>query len=150
MSEQQGESAAVPQDARTARPGRRWSGRVAWVVQITSALFLIAAAVPKLIGTEVAVEAFAEIGAGQWLRVFAGVAEVAGAVGLLIRWIAGLAAICLVALMIGATVTNFVVIDDPGAGITTVVLMALFAFIAWRRLPELDLRRLADPLGRHR
>lgn len=150
MSDHRGDRGVAPQDARTARPVRRWSGRVAWVVQVVSALFLIAAAVPKLIGTEVAVEAFTEIGAGQWLRVFAGTAEVAGAIGLLIRWIAGLAASCLVALMIGATVTNFAVVDDPGAGLTTLALIAVFAFIAWRRLPELELRRLADPLGRHR
>ncbi|MDT0308722.1 DoxX family protein [Streptomyces sp. DSM 44917] len=123
---------------------------MAWTVQVLSALLLLAAAVPKLVGTEVAVEAFETIGAGQWLRVFTGVAEVAGAIGLLLRWIAGLAALGLGLLMAGATAVNFGVVDDPGAGVTTLVLLAAFAFIAWRRLRELDPRRLLDPLGRHR
>jgi hypothetical protein len=50
------------------------------------------AAVPKLAGAHSAVAMFGQIGAGQWLRYLVGTAELAGATGLLIPRLAGLAA----------------------------------------------------------
>lgn len=149
MSERRPSGSAGSDEVPTTPRAARWTGHVASVLQILSALFLLAAAVPKLTGTEIAVEAFDDIGAGQWLRVFTGVAEVAGAIGLLVPWITAVAAVGLAALMVGATVTNLFIVGDPGAGVTTLILLATFSFIAWRRLPDLDLRRLTDPLGRH-
>ena len=74
-----------------------------WVLQILLALLFAAAAVPKLTGASQAVAMFATIGVGQWFRYAVGVAELAGAIGLLIPRLAGLAALGLVADMIGAT-----------------------------------------------
>ena len=76
---------------RAARPRRRTS-ILLWAVQIPLAALFVNFAVPKLTGSQQAVQEFGLIGAGQWLRYFVGTAELAGAIGLLTRWLAGLAA----------------------------------------------------------
>jgi uncharacterized membrane protein YphA (DoxX/SURF4 family) len=79
-----------------------------WAVQVVLASQFIAGGLVKLSGDPQMIAMFAEIGAGQWLRVLVGVLEVAAAVGLLIPRLARLAAAGLVALMAGAAVTNIV------------------------------------------
>jgi hypothetical protein len=56
-----------------------------WAAQIVLAAVFVFAAAGKLAGGHTAVQMFGQIGAGQWLRYFAGGAELAGAIGLLIR-----------------------------------------------------------------
>ncbi|PZS26389.1 MAG: DoxX family protein [Pseudonocardiales bacterium] len=108
-----------------------------WVVQILMAVFfLVAAAGPKLAGQQYAVQMFDQIGAGQWLRYFVGVCELAGAIGLMIPRLTALAATGLTALMAGAIITNVVVLDDPVMAITPAVLLAVFAWVAWSRRPR--------------
>jgi putative oxidoreductase len=104
------------------------------VVQILLAAFFVFVAVPKLTSQPVAVEAFAKIGVGQWLRYFVAGCEIAGALGLVIPRLTGVASIGLVALMIGATITNVFV--APATAPLTAVLGLLFAFIAWQRRTE--------------
>ncbi len=83
-----------------------------WTVQILLAgFFLLAAAGPKLAGQQYAVEIFAQIGAGQWLRYFVGICELAGAVGLVIPRLTAAAASGLTALMTGAVITQVFVLD---------------------------------------
>jgi len=60
--------------------------------QIVLAAVFAFAALPKLTGAHTAVTMFGQIGAGQWLRYLVGIAELAGAAGLLIPRLAGLAA----------------------------------------------------------
>jgi uncharacterized membrane protein YphA (DoxX/SURF4 family) len=71
----------------------------------------VASGLPKLFGEATAVAMFDQIGAGDWLRYFVGVVEVAGGIGLLVPGLAGLAAAGLFLLMIGATVTTFATLD---------------------------------------
>lgn len=72
---------------------------------------------------------FSHIGAGQRLRYLVGTAELAGAIGLLIPQLAGLAAAGLAADMAGATIINVAVLHGA-AVVMTVPLCAAFVLIA--------------------
>ena len=98
---------------RAARP-RRLTSMLLWAVQILLAAFFVVAALAKLTGGQV--QEFAEIGAGQWLAYVAGTAELAGAIGLLTPWLAGLAAAGLAAVMAGATIINATVLHNTTYG----------------------------------
>lgn len=78
---------------------------------LIAAFFLLAAAGPKLLGEQYAVQTFTEIGAGQWFRYLIGALELAGAVGLLVPRLAGPAAVGLASLMVGAVLTQVFVLD---------------------------------------
>lgn len=111
--------------------------RTLWVVQILLGLFMVVASgLPKLFGEATAVQLFDDIGAGDWLRYFVGVVEVAGGVGLLVSALAGPAAIGLVALMVGAAFTQVVVLDEAQYLATPLILGVVFALIAWGRWPR--------------
>jgi uncharacterized membrane protein YphA (DoxX/SURF4 family) len=60
-----------------------------------------------------------------------GALELAGGVGLLIPRLSGLAAIGLSLLMIGAAIFNATILNFPV--ITPLILLVLFAFVAWGR-----------------
>ena len=103
---------------REARPRRR-TGTLLWAAQIMlAAFFVFGAAVPKLTGSHQMVQEFGLIGAGQWLRYLVGTAELAGAIGLLTPWLAGLAAAGLAADMAGATIINATVLHNTTFGPT--------------------------------
>jgi len=55
---------------------------------------------------------FAAEGAGQWLRYLVGSLEVAGAVGLMVPRLSGLAALWVAGLMVGATTSNLFVLGE--------------------------------------
>lgn len=105
-----------------------------WVLQIVLAFQFAGAGLLKVIGAPVMVELFDDIGAGQWLRILVGVLEIAGAVGLLIPALSGLAALGLVALMVGATFTNVFVIEQ--SPLLAVVFLVVSALIAGGRWPQ--------------
>lgn len=99
-----------------------------WVVQAVLASQFAGAGIMKLSGAPEMVDMFATIGAGQGLRYLVGALEVAGAVGLLVPRLAGLAALGLVALMVGATITNlFVLGANPGLPIVFGLVAAIVA-----------------------
>lgn len=125
-------TANVTAPATSARPPRRGPHIALWVIQILLAAFFVMAAAPKLGGQHDAVESFAKIGFGQWFRYLTGSCELAGAIGLLIPRLSGVAAIGLVGLMIGATLTNLFALS-PATAPLTVLLGVVFAFIAWQR-----------------
>ncbi|MEU5153702.1 DoxX family protein [Glycomyces sp. NPDC021274] len=103
-----------------------------WVFQILLGLFMIgASATPKLLGMESAAVGFDMIGWGDWFMYLVGCLEVAGGVGLLIPRVAGLAAIGLSLLMVGAAIFNVAILDYPV--LTPLILLALFAGVAWVR-----------------
>ncbi|QVQ53856.1 DoxX family protein [Spiractinospora alimapuensis] len=116
-----------------------WLTAVLWAVQILlAAFFLVVQGIPKLMGSADAVRLFADIGLGQWLRYVTGVLEVAGAVGLLIPRLAGLAALGLLGVMVGATVANlFLAAGYEAFAVQTVALGVIFALIAWARRSEI-------------
>jgi putative oxidoreductase len=108
-----------------------------WVLQVLLAVFFLAAAsAPKLLGQQAAVDMFTDIGAGQWLRYLVGILELAGAVGLLVPRLSGLAAIGLAALMVGAFITQLFVLHSPALTVTPAVLCVLFVLVAWGRWPQ--------------
>jgi len=126
-------TARVP--AFEARRRRRTSARL-WAGQILLAFVFVSAAVPKLSAQPGMVHEFAQIGAGQWMRYLVGTTELAGAIGLLTPWLAGLAAAGLAAEMAGATIINAAVLHS-GTGVLTLVLCALSAFLAYRRRQQI-------------
>ena len=122
--------------AREARP-RRLTSTLLWAAQILlAAVFLFGAAVPKLAGSHEMVQEFGQIGAGQWLRYLVGTTELAGAIGLLTPWLAGLAAAGLAAEMAGATIINVAVLHS-GTGVLTLVLCAVFVLLAYARRQQI-------------
>jgi putative oxidoreductase len=129
-------TATAREAVREARP-RRCTSTLLWAAQILlAALFVFVAAAPKLTGSHSAVQEFGLIGAGQWLRYFVGTAELAGAIGLLTPWLAGLAAAGLAADMAGATIINATVLHNTTFGVevwTTALLCAVFVLLAYGR-----------------
>jgi putative oxidoreductase len=125
---------------REARP-RRLTSTLLWAAQILlAAFFVFVAAVSKLTGSHQAVQEFGLIGAGQWLRYLVGTAELAGAIGLLTPWLAGLAAAGLAADMAGATIINATVLHNTTFGINvwmTLPLCAACALLAYARRQQI-------------
>ena len=117
----------------TSTPTRRRTV-ILWTLQVLLALmFIVASAAPKFAGDAYAVQIFEQIGAGQWFRYVVGALELAGGVGLLVPRLAGLAALGLVGLMIGAGYTQVVVLQNPVFVITPIILGVLAAVVAWGR-----------------
>jgi uncharacterized membrane protein YphA (DoxX/SURF4 family) len=98
-------------------------------------MFVGGSGLPKLMGESYAVQIFDDLGTGQWLRVVIGLLEVAGGLGLLVPRLAGLAATCLVALMVGATGAQLFFLD-VGYWFTPVIVGVLLAVVAWVRRTE--------------
>ena len=115
-----------------------------WIFQVCLALQFAMAGLAKLFGDPAMVEMFASIGIGQWFRYVVGALEIAGAVGVLIPRISGLAALALVCLMIGATLTNLFVLG--ASPLLTIGLLVVGALVAWGRWPQT--RSLIASLGR--
>jgi len=128
----------VPDVTTTVAPARAGRGHAAtvarWALQVGLAAVFAGAGASKLVGTPEMVDLFADVGAGEWLRYLVGAAEVAGAVGLLVPRLARLAALGLAALMLGATVTNLVVLDaDPTLPIVLLLAAAAVVVVRTRR-----------------
>lgn len=98
-----------------ATPVRSWRSRgvsiAVWVVRALLAAQFAMGGVLKLTADAQMVALFENVGAGQGLRLLVGVCEVSGAMGLLIPRLVGFAASGLVLLMVGAVVTNVVVLQ---------------------------------------
>ena len=115
-------------------PVARGLHRTLWALQIVLGVFLIvASAGPKLFGETNAVQTFEDMGAAPWFRYLVGLLELAGGIGLLVPRLAGLAAVGLALLMVGAAVTQAFILHGGALVLTPVVLFALFVFIAWGR-----------------
>src|SRR5215472_14758139 len=118
---------------REARP-RRLTSTLLWAAQILMGALFILLGLVKLNGG--GVQEFGLIGAGQWLRYFVGAAELAGGIGLLMLWLAGLAAAGLAANMAGATIINATVLHHTTFGgmvWVTLPLCAACALLAYAR-----------------
>ena len=126
--------------AREAGPRRRTSTLLLAAQILLAAFFVFGAAVPELTGSHQMVQEFGLIGAGQWLRYLVGTTELAGAIGLLTPWLAGLAAAGLAAEMAGATIINATVLHNTTYGPNvwlTAVLCAVFALLAYARRQQI-------------
>jgi putative oxidoreductase len=113
--------------------GRRRALTVAvWVLQILLVLQLVMAGLLKIGGSPAMVDMFNTIGAGQWLRYVVGALELAGAAGLLIPRLRGVAALGLATLLLGATVTNLVILHtSPAFPAGLCVVSALITWARW-------------------
>ncbi|MGH8868779.1 MAG: DoxX family protein [Actinomycetes bacterium] len=109
-----------------------------WVVQVLLASQFVPAGLVKLSGDPAMVDMFAEIGAGQWFRYLVGALEIAGALGLLVPRLCGLAALGLTGLMAGAILTNLAVLHESPLLPAAYLLVA--AFVAWPRRSQLASR----------
>ncbi|HEY2225233.1 DoxX family protein [Actinomycetospora sp.] len=108
-----------------------------WTLQVLLALMYIAGSgLPKLVGEAYAVQIFDELLGGTPMRLVVGLLEVAGGIGLLVPRLAGLAAACLAALMVGATVAQLFFLD-LGYWYTPVIFGVLLAVVAWVRRAEI-------------
>ena len=105
-----------------------------WVLQVLLALQFAMAGLAKVFGDPPMVEMFATIGIGQWFRYVVGALEIAGAVGVLIPRLSGLAALGLICLMAGATMTNVLVLG--ASPLLPIGLMLGSALVAWGRWPR--------------
>lgn len=123
-------SAATPITARRTRSRARTS---LMALQIVLALFYaFASAAPKLLGADAAADSFDRIGFGGWFMYLTGALELAGAVALLIPVLYQVAAVAMVGLMIGATVTQITVFNGDNVA-TPIILILPLAVIAWAR-----------------
>ena len=122
-------SQAPPAPAR-----RRVLSIALWALQSLLAIMFAMAGLAKVFGDPAMVEMFATIGIGQWFRYVVGALEIVGAVGVLIPQLSGLAALGLVCLMAGATLTNVLVLGT--SPLLPIALMLVGALVAWGRLPR--------------
>lgn len=106
-------------------------------VTITVVSYLLLAvflntSIPKFIGTDADVAAYADIGMGQWLRYVTATFELLGGIGLVVPRTTGLAATGLTALLAGAVLTQTFLVTD-GSIIMPGILMLICGAIAWLR-----------------
>ena len=105
-----------------------------WALRALLALAFAMAGSAKVFGDPAMVEMFATIGIGQWFRYLVGALEIAGAVGVLVPRLLGLAALGLLCLMVGATLTNlFVLGTSPLIPVALLMVTALVALGHWPR-----------------
>ena len=124
---------------REARP-RRLTSTLLWAAQIPLAALFVIVAVSKQTGNHQMVREFGPIGAGLWMRFLVGTTELAGAIGLLTPWLAGLAAAGLAAEMAGATIINATVLHNTTYRVNvwlTLVLCAVSALLAYGRRQQI-------------
>jgi uncharacterized membrane protein YphA (DoxX/SURF4 family) len=134
----------------TDRSGRKLNVLL-WVLQILLAMLFTFSGVMKFIMP--VEEMTKQISLPGWFLHFIGVAEILGAIGLVLPGVlrirAGLtplAAVGLVVIMIGATAVNLKT-GQRGAALTTVVVGLLLVFLAykrWRMVPHAQLSRGAS------
>jgi putative oxidoreductase len=105
-----------------------------WALQALLVIMFAMAGLAKVFGDSAMVEMFATIGIGQWFRYLVGALEITGAMGVLVPRLSGLAALGLVCLMAGATLTNLFVLGT--SPLLPVVLMVVSALVAWVRWPR--------------
>ena len=114
-----------------AAPGTGRAANIAlWVLQVVVALVFLGAAAGKITGDPQVAALFDEIGWGDWFRYVTAAVEIAGAIGLFIPRLAGLAALGLVGVMVGAVVTDVLL----GHSVVPAVLFGVLAgVVAWGR-----------------
>lgn len=119
----------VTSDSSATPSGRKRTVTIAlWLLQVLLALQFAMSGYLKLSGNDVMIDMFTTIGVGQWFRFLVGALELAGALGLLIPRLSGLAASGLAGLLVGAAATNVLILGaDPWFPFILLVLSVLVA-----------------------
>lgn len=118
-----------------------------WAIQILLAALFAFAGINKLAGLQrEMLDQFARIGLGPWFRYLTGALELAGAIGLLIPRLSGLAALGLAGVMVGAVLAHLFVLPPVALALVPAVLGTVFGLIARARWPRT--RALAGTLRR--
>jgi putative oxidoreductase len=124
-------SATLVNDLPAARRTGTASNVALWVLQAAAAAMLAMAGFAKLAGAPEMVAMFDVIGIGQWFRYATGLLEVSGAILLLVPALAGVGALLLACVMVGAVATHLFVVG--GSPTMPLVLLAVLATIAFAR-----------------
>lgn len=119
---------------------RSVSGRT--VPYILAVLFA-ASGGAKLASLPFEVEAFARWGYSPAFMYVTGVLEVAGAIGLLVRRLSGLTALCLAGLMVGAVATHVIHSEWPMAVVASTILVVT-AWWGWHERARMLPARCLD------
>ena len=138
MSKQTNTASGTSGSASATRPGRAVDIAL-WVAQVLLALVLLMASYPKVTLAPIAVDGLAAMGFSAAGTLIIGCLEIAGAIGLLVPRLSGLAALCVVGLMIGATVATILAMG-VGAVLLPLVVGVVAALVArgrWYRTVEL-------------
>jgi putative oxidoreductase len=109
----------------------RMTTALSWTLQIGLAAMYFYAGFNKLMSDPMMVQFFSTLGLGQWFRYFTGTIEVVSAAALLVPRFAPLAALLLMAVMVGAVVSHFAVGGSPALPIA--LFFALGAVVYLRR-----------------
>jgi uncharacterized membrane protein YphA (DoxX/SURF4 family) len=105
-----------------------------WIIQVAAAILFIMMGGQKLIGMEEAVANFAKWGYPGFMVYLIGFFELLGAIGLLIPRFAGLAAVGLIMILMGAAFTHLSHGEYDMAPVP-IVLIILLAVVAYVRGP---------------
>jgi putative oxidoreductase len=102
-----------------------------WVIQLLGATLFLISGLAKLSGDEQMIQTVETIGIGQWIRYVTAVIEFTSALLLLIPALSGMAALLLVPIMIGATLTYFLIVG--GSPALPLGLLIVVGIVAWGR-----------------
>lgn len=112
-----------------------------WTMQALLAAYFVYSA--SLLFGDGLVGKFTEIGFGQWLRYLTGTLELAGAVGLVIPFLSGLAGLGLAGVMAGAVATELFLLADGDAFLPALLGgLAVLVAVARRNTMRAGLTRL--------
>lgn len=109
-------------------PGRAFK-ITSWALRLLAAAVFLAAGGAKIAGLPMMVGIFDSIGLGQWLRVFTGLVEVAGAIIILLPATAAWGGLLLAVTMFFAVLIHLFVIG--GSAVPAGVLLLVTAMVAW-------------------
>ena len=123
-------------------------GIALWALEALLALTFAMAGLAKMGGDQAMVEMFATIGVGQWFRYVVGTLELAGAAGVMIPRLSGLAALGLIGLMAGATATNVLVLG--ASPLLPIALLVVSALVVWGRWSQIRILFMNREAGRSR
>ena len=103
-----------------------------WVVTVLCAAFFTMMGLPKVLGQGGWAARFATWGYPPWFVVFVGVAELVGAIMMLIPQLATLGGTLLAVIMLGAAATHFLH-GETARVLVPLLLFAVLAVVAWVR-----------------
>ncbi len=116
-------------------PARNDSARPWAALLVVLALVFFLSGAAKLLAMDFEVQAFTRWGYPLWFMYLTGLAEIAGAAGLLVKRLSGLAALGLTGLMTGAVLTH-VMHAEVAMGLIAALIWGAAASVAWRRRQE--------------